>query len=666
MQIAPFHPNEELRLASLKELNILNTIPEKEYDDLTLLASQICQVPIALISLIEKDRQWFKSKIGIDQTETKRDISFCSHAILENKPLVVTNAAVDVRFKDNPLVTGPTHIRFYAGVPIMSLDGLPIGTICVLDTKPCELTPEQIRGLEALASQVGILLQLRLQIRDLKTAQNKLYINQRALESMSEGFVLQDKNDKIIESNKAAAKVLDLTLEQLSGKSSMDPLWKAIKEDGSPYKPEEHPSVVCMQTGKSQRGAKMGIQVGNGPTKWLKINSDPLYLSDGKTPSHTVTIFADITHEVNYNNDLVHAKKELRFLLDSIPHKIAYFDKYQNNISSNKEFAECFGQSTESVKGMKLSTLIGKGLNDIFQPQINAALDGESKSFESEMTTVSGDTKNVFISFIPRKTSEDNGSFIILIMDITKIKNLEAERRTLEARLVESSRLSTLGEMAGGLAHEINNPLTIIRGIAASTKRKIKTSQINTDDELLNLEKIELTVDRIAKIIKGLRTYSRNAENDPMEKISLLQILNESLAICIEKFKNSEIEIKIEASPEVEIMGRAAQISQIFINLLNNSYDAVTHLNEKWVKIKIYKSGSKAVLEITDSGHGINPDISKKIMMPFFTTKEVGKGTGLGLSIVQGIVEVHGGIFSYNAHKPNTTFNIELPIALDA
>lgn len=663
---ASLHPNEEQRINSLKQLDILDTAPEKEFDDLTFLASQIFQVPIALVSLIDSNRQWFKSNIGMNVIETERDIAFCAHAILQKKTLVIPNAAEDERYASNVMVTGESHIRFYAGTPILSPDGLPIGTICVLDTKPREFNETQAKCLEAIASQAGALLLLRMQIKKLKKAHNNHLINKKALENISEGFVLQDNQDKIIEFNSSACKVLGLSEDQLLGKSSMDPLWKSIKEDGTAFLPEEHPSVVCIKTGEPQKNVTMGIQMGNESPKWIKINSNPLYLNEKNIPSHTVTVFADITKETNFKKDLIDKKNELRFLIDSIPHMIGYFDKNLLNISSNFQFANHFNSNTQNITKSHLKDIVGEDFFENYKPHIESVLLGKSTSFESEIKIKGQSLKSVYITFLTNIEFNKVESFILIIMDITKIKTLENERRRLEARLVESARLTTLGEIAGGLAHEINNPLTIIRGTASSAKRKVKTFQLDHDEQILTLEKIENTVDRIAKIIRGLKSYSRNAENDPMEKVSLQQTLNDTLEMCGEKLKIANIDLQIESDENIFVMGRAAQISQIFMNLISNSYDAIYSLPEKWIKIEIKEQAGKAVVIISDSGSGITNEIAKKIMMPFFTTKEVGKGTGLGLSIAQGISQNHGGQLFYEPDLNNTTFKVELPILQNA
>ncbi|WP_269224121.1 ATP-binding protein [Flavobacterium sp. IMCC34518] len=161
--ISPTIPdNEKIRIKALKSFSILDTFSEKEYDEITLLASVICDTPISLISLIDEDRQWFKSKTGIDIEETPREFSFCGHAILDNSQLfTIEDSRLDERFHDNPLVTGYPNVVFYAGAPLITSDGLALGTLCVLDNKPKTLTPMQQQAMKVLSNKVISLFELK-------------------------------------------------------------------------------------------------------------------------------------------------------------------------------------------------------------------------------------------------------------------------------------------------------------------------------------------------------------------------------------------------------------------------------------------------------------------------------------------------------------------------
>lgn len=165
MRAASLPADEATRLEALRRYDVLDTEPEQEFDDLTLLASHICGTPQALISLVDAERQWFKSRIGENLTETPRDVAFCAHAILGPDLLVVPDAKADDRFADNPLVTREPGVRFYAGAPLINPEGHALGTLCVTDCVPRDLTPEQTSALRALARQVVAQLELRRRLR---------------------------------------------------------------------------------------------------------------------------------------------------------------------------------------------------------------------------------------------------------------------------------------------------------------------------------------------------------------------------------------------------------------------------------------------------------------------------------------------------------------------
>lgn len=162
---APKPKNEVQRIKILWQYDVLDTVPEQVFDDFTSLAALICGAPVSLISLVDEDRQWFKSKLGVSVNETSRDISMCAHAILQGDLFIVSDATKDRRFKDNPLVVSEPKIRFYAGAPLISPEGLALGTLCVIDQVPRQLTATQQQALRVLARIVMTQLNFRRQSR---------------------------------------------------------------------------------------------------------------------------------------------------------------------------------------------------------------------------------------------------------------------------------------------------------------------------------------------------------------------------------------------------------------------------------------------------------------------------------------------------------------------
>lgn len=249
-----------------------------------------------------------------------------------------------------------------------------------------------------------------------------------------------------------------------------------------------------------------------------------------------------------------------------------------------------------------------------------------------------------------------NESIERLVQDRTK--ELEESHSIIRQR----TKLAALGEMAGSLAHEIRNPLAIIQGRARNIVRQIERdpSQVQSINEFA--QKIVDTGERIEKIMKGLYSFSRNGEEDEYTITPVAPVIEETLVLCSERFKNGNVEIIVESLPEVpRISCSPVQIQQVLLNLMNNAYDAIEKNEEKWVRVSAEEKGDFVEIYVTDSGKGIPPEIQEKLSQSFFTTKGSGKGVGLGLSISKTIVEKHGGKFFYEPNCPNTRFVLRLP-----
>ncbi len=244
---------------------------------------------------------------------------------------------------------------------------------------------------------------------------------------------------------------------------------------------------------------------------------------------------------------------------------------------------------------------------------------------------------------------------------IAREKSKELEKQRMVA--THSAKMASLGEMAGGIAHEINNPLGIIRGTSQMLQRTYRNNKSSEVRTLKGLKAIEDTSMRISKIIKGLHTISRSGENDPFLPEDLHGIVEQTLGLCRARFTAAQIRLIVDPTPHVTIACRATQISQVILNLLSNSYDAVISLPERWVKISFEFRQNRIGLIVTDSGNRIPEDIREKVFQPFYTSKEAGHGTGLGLSISMSIAETHHGRLYLDEAAPHTSFVLELPLS---
>jgi diguanylate cyclase (GGDEF)-like protein/PAS domain S-box-containing protein len=235
MTAAATPENEAQRLEALKRLELLDTEPEPEFDELVNLAAAICGTPISLVTLLDSQRQWFKAAIGLDLRETPRDVSFSAYAILQPGVFVVEDAAADPRFSANPLVTGEPHVRFYAGVPITSPDGLALGTLCVIDREPRQLSSLQLDMLTMLARQVNARMELRLQRHQLQAAlveversRNELRLNEERFRMFMDNSpflsFMKDMDGRLVFYNQRFADRFGISLTAWLGKSDSD-LW---------------------------------------------------------------------------------------------------------------------------------------------------------------------------------------------------------------------------------------------------------------------------------------------------------------------------------------------------------------------------------------------------------------------------------------------------------
>lgn len=246
-----------------------------------------------------------------------------------------------------------------------------------------------------------------------------------------------------------------------------------------------------------------------------------------------------------------------------------------------------------------------------------------------------------------------------------ELREIQAAQTQQTIKLIHTSRLAALGEMAAGIAHEVNNPLAIISGNLQQLERKIASKDF-TDDLALkkHIERSLQSIDRITKIITGLRLFSQQSDSLPKARVSLPEIFRETLDFCSEMLKARYVRLELSEVPQVFVQCHPVQISQVLINLIKNAEDALTDQSEehRWVRISFKVTAEHVEIFVKNGGPKITPELREKLFIPFFTTKIVGKGTGLGLSISKGIVEEHGGDLSFNDQETETTFTISLPV----
>lgn len=360
--------------------------------------------------------------------------------------------------------------------------------------------------------------------------------------------------------------------------------------------------------------------------------------------------------------DLAKEKLEVRARQLSEAQELAHIGSWELDVSTNAltasdEFYRIFGLelgTTLTVDDML--RMVHPTDLDAVLAQIDKTLAHHDLFFlDYKIIRYDGEVREV--SQQGRPILNEKGKIIKIIgttQDIT-------ERFKIQMQMIQSNKMASLGEMASGIAHEINNPLAIIKMAALQLQKNI-----TPDNAILksSVARIDSTVDRISKIIQGLRTFSRDGRNDPFELVSFDKMIEDILSFCNERLKHHSIKlIKDDLNPNLVFEGRQIEISQVLLNLFNNAIDALdsSDFTDKWIKISAKNDGAYLEIKISDSGPGISLETQSKMFQPFFTTKEIGKGTGLGLSLSLTIIKNHLGEIYLDSESPYTCFVLKLP-----
>ncbi len=300
---------------------------------------------------------------------------------------------------------------------------------------------------------------------------------------------------------------------------------------------------------------------------------------------------------------------------------------------------------------------------DWVNASIKTALEKEN-NFLIEYRILSGKGKYLWIQSLGIVLRDSEGKPYRMIGSMTDINqkklfefNLEEEKQ----KTIQASKLATLGEMAAGLAHEVNNPLTIIFGYIRILEEELISPHVNYALMHKHVGLIKNAAQRAAKIVTNLKDFARDGSADPFMDLPASQLISMVLDLCSERFKKNGIKIEVSISKDPIIYCRKIELSQVLLNLLFNSFDALDGQREKWVKITAQENNHSVEISVIDSGKGLSPEVAEKVFTPFFTTKKVGLGTGIGLSISQRIVLNHGGEIYYDPSSPNTRFVVRLP-----
>ncbi len=584
----PIPENETERLNALYTCRILDTAPEPVFDDVILLAAQICGVPQAAVSLIDTDRQWFKAILGLDVSETPRDVAFCAHTILQPDLLLVPDSHEDPRFSDNPLVTGAPSIRFYAGMPLTTSDGLALGSLCVIDQQPRQLSVQQQGALRVLGNQISSQLELKRHI----TLQEQLIAERKEVEKSLQA--------EITERCWAETELESVLTQNAQVLASISSILIGVDTDG----------II---------------------TTW------------------------------------------------------------------NRAACAAFGLKASMVLGQHFA---GCGIRWNWE-QIGAAIktcEDERRPVPLEAIsylTLDGKERFLGITLNPiSHYSDETRGFLLLAADIT-------QRRILESQLVTAQKLESIGQLAAGVAHEINTPIQYVgdnlrflqeafqarQGIMLAYQNAFKQMDPATQAALRQMEEdadasyyaeeipnatrqaVE-GIERVTHIVRAMKDFSHPGTTHKVAT-ALNRALDSTLTVAHNEWKYVA-DLVTDFDPDLPLVFcLAAEMNQVFLNMIVNAAHAIGDVmgGDGGVKgtltVRTRCDGDWVEVSIGDTGSGMTEDVKARIFDPFFTTKPVGRGTGQGLSISHTvIVEKHGGSIGVDtAPGRGTTFTVRLPIA---
>jgi len=394
-----------------------------------------------------------------------------------------------------------------------------------------------------------------------------------------------------------------------------------------------------------------------GNTHWVKTKSTELLDQNGNCIGLLGAV-QDFTRQKFAEEDLRESRNFLQAVLDSLP--VALFCKDAKNDFS----FSLWNRAAENLWGLSEGRVIGKTDRDFFpKEQADFFRSIDEKTMRDGMIVEILEEQVLSPTKVPVIDTRGEPRFLLGIsQDISEKKEIERLLEKQRLQIVQAEKMSSLGEMAGGIAHEINNPLATLE---LASHQLVLATENEIIDRLVvrkNAERISATVDRVAKIIKGLRSFARDGENDPFLSASVKEVILETLDFCQARFGKHKVHIRMqEVSDNLKLECRQTQISQVLLNLLSNAFDAVRPEPDSWIEIKAQERENMIEIRITDSGPGIPALLAEEIMKPFFTTKPAGKGTGLGLSISQMIIQSHNGSLALEMDSKHTCFVIKLP-----
>ncbi|MEO6244441.1 MAG: PAS domain S-box protein [Opitutaceae bacterium] len=713
---APLPPDESQRLATLRDYHILDTGPEAVFDDLTILAAQICQTPIAIISLVDEHRQWFKSSIGLAGTETPRDLAFCAHTILnKDEVLEVNDARADPRFADLTPVTSEPHIRFYAGAPLVAPAGHVLGALCVIDRLPRQLTAEQRAALRALSRHTVTQLELRRRARDLghevaerrrseeALTESKQFL-QSTLDALSAEIAILDESGVIVAVNAArnrfARENVEVTGGEGTGANYLEICDRSQGECAADAAAVARGirAVMAGETAEFHREYPCHSATAK---RWYIVHVTRF----GEAGARRIVVaHVDITQRKRVEQRLRVSDTAIKAVSQGV--LIAGPDRLI--LSANKAFTVITGYSEAEIVGQNCKFLQGPLTDPATVAAIRQALQNAT-DFAGEILNYRKDGTAFWNELTVSPVRDEQGRlihFIGVTRDITARKEAEGQLEDLHRQLLATSRQAGMAEVATSVLHNVGNVLNSVNVSATLMGDQLRKSKLTsvgkvaalfreqaadlpgffaTDaragqlpgylDQLAQhltaeraallgeVEHLRKNIDHIKDIVAMQQSYAK--VSGVTEVVHPVDLIDDALNMNAGSLDRHAIEVirEIGAVPPIEMDKH--KVLQILINFVRNAKYACddSGRTDKRIILRVQRSEDRVIFSVIDNGVGIHPENLGRIFNHGFTTKK--DGHGFGLHSGANAAREMGGRVSVHSDGPGcgATFTLELPIA---
>ncbi|HEX5751324.1 MAG TPA: ATP-binding protein [Archangium sp.] len=705
------------RLQALDPSSPMDTPSEPDYDDLVRLAAASCGAPIALLNLVDRDRQRFRASVGLHgPSETERVTAFCTQALQREGAFVVEDVIADERFSTHPLVQGEPFLRFFAGVPLQTEDGASIGMLCVLDRRPRAWSEAQRRCLNGLKRQLELLLRARTQVRQLQERNTELEQAQERMRSLNaflqaemrerqrierqlmdqqellssilahipHSVFWKDRHSVFLGCNQQFARDVGVSSPlEVIGRTDLE--LPASSLHAGAYRRDDR---EVMESGVARIAFEEALQHPGGEASWVLTSKVPLKDSEG-TVKGLVGIYVDISerrrqeatlqetkeiierHAAHLEEQVREAHERTLHLMEHSREVVFVLDAAGSVLEVNPVAERLLGISREQLLGTSFETLAPEDEREPLRRMLkDLRVRGTVRLEEQGLRAANGGRMALGIA-ASLQVSGTARRLLIVGDDLT-------EKRRLEQQNIQNDRLASMGALAAGIAHEINNPTSYVlsnlsylqewrdeleRELAALPELPSRLAETLAEVKEVLAECL-VGGQRIRDIVRDMRFFSHTA-GEELAPVDIHSCLDVVLRMANNELKHTARLERDYAERLPPVSASEGRLSQVFLNLIVNAAHAMRSggTERNVLRVRTALEGEWVRIDISDTGHGIPPEILSRIFEPFFTTKPAGSGTGLGLSISQSIIQKMGGEMRVKSELGRgTTFTLLLPV----